>query len=107
MATRADHYVWAGELVWKARRAISGGWHENEAVAQVQIGDAGLLLAAAQVHATLATAPSEVEARVEQNERTAASAVVRAEEVRVKLLGGSVDPVVESPAYGTEPQDNL
>jgi len=104
---RADHFRAADQLVAKARRRMAAtgreGWSPDS---DYDRGNVMAWLAAAQVHATLAAAGRDVEAEVEANERAVSAAVVSAEETRVRLLGGSVDPVVEAPAYGTEPTDN-
>jgi hypothetical protein len=68
MSRRADNYVWADALVWKARR---GEPHRHLTTDQ--------MLQVALVHATLAAAGPGVEAEVEQNERAAAAAVAATE----------------------------
>lgn len=76
MATRAEHYVWATNLVWKAR----------EASAELVRGDSlhtldriRIDLMAAQVHATLAAAGPGVEQEVRDNERAVSQALGAAE----------------------------
>jgi len=104
---RADHYRAADQLAAKAQRRMAAtgreGWSPDS---DYDRGNVMAWLAAAQVHATLASAPAEVQAQVEAAERAEGAAVVSAEEIRVRLLGGFDGPVVEAPAYGTEQTDD-
>lgn len=72
MSRRADHYVWAGELIWSTRRTL-----KNADLTPFEHSIVELL--AAIGHATLAAAGPGVEAEVEQNERAAAAAVAATE----------------------------
>jgi hypothetical protein len=100
VATRADHYRWVNELVWKVRRKL-------DSPPGTYVGpEFQLLIAAAQVHATLAGVPDAVERQDIVRQEQESAAVVRAEEGRVRAAGGLLTPVVESPAYGTEPSDD-
>lgn len=72
-AKRADHYEWASELVWMARRQLN----MNQVIGGAERIE--LLLGAAQVHATLAAAGPGVEQEALDNERDAARAVAAAE----------------------------
>ena len=81
-ATRADHFRWADELVWKARRRMaaggSDGWTPDS---EYDRGNVMAWLAAAQVHATLAGVPAMVEDQVTAAEVAASRAVGVAERI--------------------------
>jgi hypothetical protein len=75
--TRADHYVWADEFLWKARRLMGEPhqWAGEEVPKGARVPRVELLLMAAQVHATLAAAGPGVEQAVIDNEKAIARAL--------------------------------
>jgi hypothetical protein len=84
MADRADHYRWADELVWRARRHVvdhSVGGRQFDGLDGPDWQRVMADLAAAQVHATLAAAGPGVEQAVNDQAKRAARAVGAAESV--------------------------
>jgi hypothetical protein len=102
MADRADHYVWADELVWKARRLLDPASADRAWFERIPEFDARprieLLLMAAQVHATLAAAGPGVEQAVNDQAKRAARAVGAAESQQDRQAARPPLPLVDREA---------